>query len=130
MLEVHVPVAGRDFIFAATHMDYHKSDAERLACVTELRGLAAQWADTPFLVAGDLNATPDGDVLRGLYGFLLDSCPSDLKALTFPADKPDRRIDYILYSRNPRLRCREYRVVPEPVASDHCPILAVFEVRG
>jgi endonuclease/exonuclease/phosphatase family metal-dependent hydrolase len=40
---------------------------------------------------------------------------------TFPADDPDRRIDYILYSEEYRLQAAQ---VPDTWASDHRPVVA------
>jgi len=48
---------------------------------------------------------------------------------TFPADHPEREIDFVLYRPPERLRLIEYRVVDERVASDHRPVLATFVVR-
>jgi len=129
LLEVHVAVAGREFIFCATHLDYHPAEGERLASADFFRSLSTPWSETPYVIAGDFNAGPDSTVLRRFYETLLDSCPTDLNAYTFSSTKPDRRIDYILYSRNPQMRCVSHEVIDEPMASDHRPILAVFQVR-
>lgn len=55
--------------------------------------------------------------------------PGPDPGFTFPADKPDRRIDYVLHNGEAGLRSVECRVLPEPVASDHRPVLAGFEMR-
>ena len=53
---------------------------------------------------------------------------TDGSGLTYPADNPVRRIDYVLHNRHPGFRCTAGRVIPELVASDHRPVLAVFEL--
>jgi endonuclease/exonuclease/phosphatase family metal-dependent hydrolase len=49
-----------------------------------------------------------------------------LPLLTFPADKPDRWIDYIMVRPAEKWEVVEVRVLEEPVASDHRPLLAVL----
>ena len=48
---------------------------------------------------------------------------------TFPAGQPARQIDFILYRAGGVLEPGRVRVLDEPVASDHRPILAEFRVR-
>jgi len=48
---------------------------------------------------------------------------------TFPADKPAREIDFVLYRPADRIELIEYRVVDERLASDHRPVLAVIVVK-
>ena len=45
-------------------------------------------------------------------------------------DAPVRRIDYVLCNRDSGLRCVACQVIEEPVASDHRPVLAVFQLDG
>ncbi len=130
LLEVHVTVDNEPLVFYATHFDYRPSDEERMASVTMLKEKMEPHAGLPIIVAGDLNDTPDSRVLVAATAFLLDTCEDDSgAALTFPADAPEKRIDYILTNGHPSLRCVDFRVIPESVASDHRPILAVFEIQ-
>ena len=102
----------------------------RMASVAFLRERTETQGDIPVIVAGDLNATPDSRVLAEAAAFLADTCPGDAEsAWTYPADTPTKRIDYILTNDHPGLRCVAFRVIPEAVASDHRPVLAVFEIR-
>ncbi|MBN1514021.1 MAG: endonuclease/exonuclease/phosphatase family protein [Phycisphaerae bacterium] len=130
LLEVHVTLDGKPLVFYATHFDYHPSDEERMASVAVLKEKTAPQSGTPVFVAGDLNDTPDSRVLAAATAFLVDTCEDDSGAvLTYPADAPDKRIDYILTNGHPSVRCVDFRVLPESVASDHRPILAVFEIQ-
>jgi endonuclease/exonuclease/phosphatase family metal-dependent hydrolase len=45
--------------------------------------------------------------------------------LTFPADKPEKWIDYVLVRPAEKWEVVEVRVIEESVASDHRPLLAV-----
>lgn len=131
MLEVHVTVAGRSIVFFATHFDYHGDDNERLASARMLRGLLEDSNIQTAIVAGDLNALPESNTIAQIREFLIDTHNPDTgDGFTFPADKPDRRIDYILHNPGSGLRAVECRVIDEPVASDHRPLLTVFELRN
>lgn len=129
LLEARVRVAGRSLLFFATHFDYHSDDGERMASAAMVRRMVNERPGQPIILAGDINATPDNRVLAELYDFLLETCPADTNALTFPAGKPDRRIDYILYTPGTGLQPVDYRVLDEPVASDHRPVLVTFLVQ-
>ena len=61
--------------------------------------------------------------------FLTDSfVVAGESGVTYPADEPERRIDYVMHNRHPRLRRVEQRVIVEPKASDHRPVLTTFEI--
>jgi endonuclease/exonuclease/phosphatase family metal-dependent hydrolase len=131
MLEVHITVGGRPIVFFATHFDYHGDDGERLASAVMLKGLLVDKPGQTAIVAGDLNALPDSNVIALIREYLIDTHdPETGDGFTFPADKPDRRIDYILHNPGSGLRAVECRVIDEPVASDHRPLLTVIELRN
>ena len=121
--------------------------ARRIAAL--VRGLPA---DEPLVLAGDFNTVPaDAPLMKaypdepetdfttdqtlatvraveGLREVFLDDRPGDPKEqLTFPAEAPNRRLDYV-FSRGlgPSLT---RRVLPEAKASDHRPIVATFGWR-
>jgi len=128
MLEVHVRVGGEKLIFFATHFDYHPDDGERLASVAMLKELVEQRWSVPIIVAGDMNAPPNSQVVANVNTFLTDSfVVAGGSGFTYPADEPERRIDYVMHTRHPCLRCVKHRVIAEPVASDHRPVLTTFE---
>ena len=131
LLEAHVTVGRTSLVFVATHFDHQPDDTERLACVTTLRARLAKYAQKPAIVAGDLNALPDSRVIQKVASFLQDAGAIRKEPLfTYPADDPDRRIDYILYNDHPAIRCLDYRVLPDAVSSDHRPVLAVFALQA
>lgn len=133
MLEVHVRFGDRPIVFYATHFDYHGDDAERLASADLFRDMVGKQKTQTVILAGDLNTRPDSPVMEKLNAFLIDThtvASPDTPGLTYPADAPDRRIDYILHTPGADLRAVESRVVDEPVASDHRPLLVVFEFAG
>lgn len=112
--------------FLATHIDYRPDDAERMDSVKAIAKVVEDHPDVPAILAGDLNSLPDSRTIAA-FGELwtrTDSAPT----LTFPADVPNRQIDYILVRPAPRWKVVELRVLDEPVASDHRPLLAVIEL--
>jgi endonuclease/exonuclease/phosphatase family metal-dependent hydrolase len=48
---------------------------------------------------------------------------------TFPAETPERQIDYVMVYPEARWTIREVRVLEAPVASDHRPLLVVLELQ-
>ena len=76
--------------------------------------------DGPLFMVGDLNETPDGEPwMQELLERFVDACPGGLP--TYPAEEPERRIDYILSSGGRWLNCE---VLDELSASDHRPVVA------
>ncbi|MGD8867306.1 MAG: endonuclease/exonuclease/phosphatase family protein [Gemmatimonadales bacterium] len=77
---------------------------------------------SPVILAGDFNSRPDSDVMA-LVGEAWHIPDKGEDHFTFPSDAPDREIDYIVYRPSDRFEVVEHRVVDEPVASDHRPLL-------
>lgn len=134
VLEVEVEVGDATVSVVSVHLA--GSEGERLAQADSVTRQFAGRAE-PVVLAGDFNDRPDGPVLGRLRRdwHVLEKSGSPL---TFPADLPDREIDFVMVSggatdvgsrgRHP-LEVLEHRVVPEGVAADHRPIVAAFRVR-
>ncbi|GAA1321403.1 endonuclease/exonuclease/phosphatase family protein [Brachybacterium rhamnosum] len=116
---------GRSVVVAATHLalqeDNRRAHAEHLAAL--VRG-----AGSPVILGGDLNETADGTA-RTLLAPLCDD-PADQGEWTFPARRPQRRIDAVLASPGVRVRAARSVHATERVsrerlagASDHLPTL-------
>ena len=126
LAEARVQVAGAtEVAFFNTHLDYRTEDM-RLKQVEHIERFMADVRAPLVILAGDLNAEPDSPPMRRLLKNWRDATPRD--ALTYPSDKPVKKIDYVLYRASPVLKLVESRVIVEPVASDHRPVLAVFEL--
>jgi endonuclease/exonuclease/phosphatase family metal-dependent hydrolase len=83
----------------------------------------------PVIVAGDLNAYPNSEPLK-VFKKEWGSATGGKAIATFPAPKPVNQIDYILFKPKGSFSVQQVKVLDEPVASDHRPILAVLEVAG
>jgi endonuclease/exonuclease/phosphatase family metal-dependent hydrolase/predicted phosphodiesterase len=115
-----------DFVLANTHFSLNEED--RLASVNIVNQVASGF-DKPVILAGDLNALPDSPVLEA---FREDwRILSNPRQFTFPADNPNRTIDYILgfTSSGYTYSVWQARVLDEPVASDHLPLFADIRLR-
>jgi len=118
----------RNYVVAATH--FSLTEADRLASaeilIKETAGI-----DKPLFFAGDLNALPESATIKLLEQHF--TLLTDKQAFTFPADTPDRCIDYI-FARNPKghfgktFNVKSTNVLPEPLASDHRPVMVKLRV--
>jgi endonuclease/exonuclease/phosphatase family metal-dependent hydrolase len=125
-IRVEVEVGGRRLNFVTTHLDYQFLDGR----VFETEQLLAALADVrgPLIVSGDFNEEPPG----GAYEMMLKAGFSDgwthagakdpAGGLTYPADRPTKRIDYIFY-RGLGGDVHASASVPDTHASDHRPLV-------
>lgn len=107
-----------DYFMGVTHLPLAEED--RLACVPEIRTVLND--AKPVFLAGDWNDVPGSPFVQKMrLPFALVSGVEP----TFPADKPDRCIDFIAVSRRHRARFEHvtHEVLPEAVVSDHRPVL-------
>lgn len=116
---------GPEIQFLSTHLD-HKTEGVRMDQAHSLGKVVAKLPRQPMILAGDMNATPDSKTLRRLKGTWTDTGP-EKQGFSFPAEKPSSRIDYILFRTAPGWKVREQRVIEAALASDHRPVLTVFE---
>jgi endonuclease/exonuclease/phosphatase family metal-dependent hydrolase len=109
-----------------THLDYRADPRVRRQQVAEMLAYMGS-ASTPTLVLGDLNANPDAPELQPLFERFRDTWQSTGDpGLTYPADKPVKRIDYVLASSHFQVRSAS---VPVTEASDHRPVLVDLLLR-
>jgi endonuclease/exonuclease/phosphatase family metal-dependent hydrolase len=131
LLEATIDVGGTRVRVFNTHLDYRADPRVRERQVEEMLGYIGD-AGGPTLVLGDLNAGPEAPELQPLLRRLRDTWQSRTEAgFTYPADKPAKRIDYVLTSKHFRVRSSS---VPVTDASDHLPVvvdlLAYFSLRA
>jgi endonuclease/exonuclease/phosphatase family metal-dependent hydrolase len=126
-IRVEIEVGGRRLNFVTTHLDYQLLDGRVFETEQLLKAL--EGVRGPLLVAGDFNEEPPG----GAYDMMLKagftdvwrscaSCAQDpAGGLTYPADKPTKRIDYVFHRG---LGGGEHATatVPDTLASDHRPL--------
>ncbi len=107
-----------EIMFVDTHL-CHRNEQVRKMQTTRLNEFANSENDVPVILAGDFNARPLSEPMK----VLLESDWLDAVA-------PQSRIDYVLLRKKDPWQVVEVRVVEEPVASDHDPVLVTVRWMG
>lgn len=105
-----------EFYFACTHLSLVAED--QLTSANIVREIFAS-LNKPVIIAGDFNATPASDTIKRFAEFC--TILSNTSKSTYPANEPDRCIDYIM-TNDSSIQSIKAAVVNEPVASDHRPL--------
>lgn len=108
--------------FTSTHLDL-PSDTIRMQQVTALTRWLSQ-DQTPSIVCGDFNATPESGAIRYMESQWQRVCDDQL---TYPETSPRKKIDYIFVRGAGKWKVVEYRRLVDVPLSDHCPILVTLE---
>jgi endonuclease/exonuclease/phosphatase family metal-dependent hydrolase len=125
LLEATIDAHGTVVRVFNTHLDFRADPAVRAQQVGEILRYIESSA-LPTILLGDLNATPDAPELRPLFARLQDTWPpSPDSGFSYPTEAPRKRIDYILVSRNFRVRTA---AVPDAAASDHRPVMVELRI--
>lgn len=112
------PAPGSRMLFATTHLDLKPNN--RVLQVAFIKSYFAK-QNLPAILCGDFNSTPGSDTIRELDTmFRRSAIPS---GLTFPMNKPDREIDFVMFRPGEKFPVKSHRVIPEEYASDHLPVL-------
>jgi endonuclease/exonuclease/phosphatase family metal-dependent hydrolase len=123
-----VIIGGRTVNFVTTHLDYQYDDG-RLFEAQQLLG-ALKDVKGPLIVVGDFNDIPAGRAYQ-LMRYQFDDAWTEARAadegFSYPADKPAKRIDYILFRSEDNVRAKRAWIV-ETSASDHLPVVADLEL--
>jgi endonuclease/exonuclease/phosphatase family metal-dependent hydrolase len=126
LLQATIEIAGAVVRVFNTHLDYRPDPRVRKQQVTEMLAYLGS-ASTPTLVLGDLNANPDALELQPLFERFRDTWQDSARpGFTFPADKPMKRIDYVLVSGHFQVKAAS---VPVTEASDHRPVVIDLLLR-
>ena len=124
-VQVNLP-GGKKIRFASTHLDAQQSDTNRLLQIVEINKIAQQ-EQLPFIIAGDLNATPESAVIKQFDEQFTRTCQNC--AFTIPVINPTKTIDFIAYRKASAFEVVSHKVVPERYASDHLPIVSVLKMK-
>lgn len=130
LLQTHLQIGDREVVFMNTHINHSKSDEERLLSVAEFAPTIKKKSDLPIFFCGDFNATPDSHVYKNMNALLDDTWKLIGKGdgPTIPAEKPNRRIDYIWISKDGSIIPLNAHV-PNVLYSDHLPLVAEFKLK-
>ena len=109
-----------DYIYCCTHMSLTEED--RMKSLELVKAFTSS-STKPLFLAGDMNAEPESGFIKKLQ--MVFQILSNPKQHTFPAPDPKETIDYIatLKQNAKGFAVISAKVINEPMASDHRPIL-------
>jgi len=116
---------GKKILFASTHLDL--KPANKLLHSAELNRIFKNQRH-PVILAGDFNSLPDSEVIKELDSQFTRTCTESC-GFTIPEVKPNRTIDYIMFSKTAKIDVLSHQVIAEPYASDHLPVLSELRLR-
>ena len=127
-IRAEVNIDGRVVNFATTHLDYQYEDGR----VFEAEQLLAALKDVkgPLILVGDFNDVPAGgayNLMSQQFGDAWIESGASEQGLSYPADKPAKRIDYVLFRQSDGIRSKKAWTV-STLASDHVPVVADLEI--
>lgn len=124
--EVKLDMGGTALTVYVTHLDYRSDPGIRIVQVREMLEIMGRDPRRKLLL-GDFNARPDAQELFPLFAAFRDTWKEvrNEPGFTFPADVPDRKIDYILAGSGVETIRSD---IADVRASDHRPLTAEFRL--
>jgi len=129
MIRVEVKLDNKIINFTTTHLDYQHEDGRLFETEQMLKFL--QGVKGPLIVVGDFNDEPTGGAYKLMLTKFQDAWvrgKAKGEGLSYPADKPSKRIDYVFTRQSDRMRVQKAWIV-DTFASDHLPVVVELEVR-
>jgi endonuclease/exonuclease/phosphatase family metal-dependent hydrolase len=129
MIRVELDVGGRVVNFVTTHLDYQYEDGRVYEAKQLLQALDG--IKGALIVVGDLNDLPGAEAHKIMTSQFQDAwveTAASGEGLSYPADKPAKRIDYIFYRTDGGVRARRAWTI-NTLASDHLPVAAELEIH-
>lgn len=133
MAMIRVKKDDREFYFASTHLDHLAQEDSRLLQAAELKRIVTELGK-PLILGGDFNAIPGSQTMGIIRSFMNQGCLQQCP-FTFPSDKPDRTIDYIMTTPVNRFSVTRYNSITgydevlKVYVSDHRAIVADISVQ-
>ena len=128
-IRAEVKIDGRTVNFVTTHLDYQYEDGRVFE--TEQLLSALKEVNGPLIVVGDFNDVPTGGAYKLMRDQFVDAwieSHATGEGFSYPADKPAKRIDYILTRTSDSIRAKKAWII-ETLASDHVPVVADLEIK-
>ena len=125
-LEIVTVIPSGDTIsFIGTHLDHTENEMDRINQATAINRTFAN-SKYPAILAGDLNATPESKTIKIFTSQWTASDDLEKPLLTYPSSKPDKKIDYVMYSPKKQWTVLKKEAVCDEIASDHCSYLVTL----
>ncbi len=112
--------------FTDTHLDQGRAEETRLMQAASLSELDPG-DGVPAILAGDMNARYDSETMNTLEKHWNNAFAGQILP-TGPDGRPRVRGDYVLFRPADAWKVLESRIIDERIASDHRPVLVVFEL--
>jgi endonuclease/exonuclease/phosphatase family metal-dependent hydrolase len=113
--------------FICTHLDYKPNSLERINQANKINELYTS-NKYPTILAGDFNDVPNSPTLDILSKYWETTYDKTDSAKTFPSNKPDRKIDYIMFNPKDKWKIIHREVICDSIASDHCGYFTELEL--
>lgn len=113
----------KSFLIGVAHLDYRNAES-RVKQAGIINDIYTD-SDIPGILLGDMNAEPGTREILMLMGKFQDTQPDDF--LTFPDDKPVKKIDYIFVDKSEKIEITENKVI-DVNFSDHLPVVSEITV--
>ncbi len=127
--QLEIDLGGPALVLFNTHLDAGSDEAERLSSIAQLKALSQPYTNQSLIMLGDFNARPTSSSYGAVAESFADAWPlaGSGNGYTFPANLPDRRIDYQWVRSANGLRPVRAWVISTP-ASDHLPVMVEWAV--
>jgi len=127
LLQLTLDAGGRPLVFMNTHIDFRGDDSERLLNVSQIASVVKGHSGKPIVLCGDFNDTPGSRTYQRLTESFTDTWQAvgAGAGLSYPAERPGKRIDYIWVAKNGHIMPTQATVISTD-ASDHLPVLVEF----
>jgi endonuclease/exonuclease/phosphatase family metal-dependent hydrolase len=128
MIRVELDVQGRVVNFVTTHLDYQYEDGRVFEAKQLLQALDG--IKGALIVVGDFNDLPGAEAQKIMTSQFQDAWAETAASgdgLSYPADKPAKRIDYIFSRTVGGVRARRAWTI-NTLASDHLPVVADLDI--
>ncbi|UZR98705.1 endonuclease/exonuclease/phosphatase family protein [Chondrinema litorale] len=119
--------SGDTVAFVGTHLDHLKDNTDRVAQVKKINEVFKE-NKYPTILAGDLNDVPNSQAINILEEVWTASYNKENPAPTFPSNKPDRKIDYVMFLPANKWKVISTEVIQDAIASDHCAYLVTLQL--
>lgn len=120
--------SGQSVKIVNLHFDWVSNDGFRFAQAQKLRE-HLDLIRIPTVLLGDFNDQPGSRTLDLLSRGALEATKPSGDRFTFSATDPKIEIDFIFASPKSRWTVQQTKVIDEPIASDHRPVLAVLAIQ-
>lgn len=110
------------------HFDWVRDDGFRFKQAEAIKR-HLETLEIPFILMGDFNDQPGSRTIELFMKDYLEADKPDSDRFTYSASEPKIEIDFIFASPREKWNAERVQVIDEPLASDHRPVQAVFELK-